>query len=87
MAHGGARPTVKASAAEMAKAGFNAKDWLVATVPGTALTTMIDRGVYPDSDYGLNNLLIPESLNKQDYWYRNEFKAPKTQRAADDADV
>ena len=54
------------------------KSWLVATVPGTALTTMIDRGVYPDSDYGLNNLLIPESLNKQDYWYRNEFKAPKT---------
>ena len=50
----------------------------MATVPGTALTTMIDRGVYPDSDYGLNNLIIPESLNKQDYWYRNEFKAPKT---------
>jgi hypothetical protein len=67
----------KASAADMAKGGFNAKDWLVATVPGTALTTMIDRGVYPDSDYGLNNLVIPESLNKQDYWYRNEFRAPK----------
>ena len=62
----------------MAKAGFNATGWLVATVPGTALTTMIDRGVYPDSDYGLNNLVIPESLNKQDYWYRNEFTAPKT---------
>jgi hypothetical protein len=37
---------------------------------------MIDRGVYPDPDYGLNNLAIPESLNKQDYWYRLEFKAP-----------
>ena len=73
-----AAPTVKASEAEMAKAGFDTKDWLVATVPGTALTTMIDRGVYPDSDYGLNNLTIPESLNKQDYWYRNEFKAPKS---------
>ncbi len=73
-----AAPTVKASAAEMAKAGFDTKEWLVATVPGTALTTMIDRGVYPDPDYGLNNLAIPESLNKQDYWYRNEFKAPKT---------
>ncbi len=74
-----AAPTVKASAAEMAKAGFETKDWLVATVPGTALTTMIDRGVYADPDYGLNNLTIPESLNKQDYWYRNEFKAPKTE--------
>ena len=73
-----AAPTVKASADDMAKPGFATSDWLVATVPGTALTTMIDRGVYPDSDYGLNNLLIPESLNKQDYWYRNEFKAPKS---------
>ena len=31
---------------------------------------MIDRGIYPDPDYGLNNLAIPETLNKQDYWYR-----------------
>jgi hypothetical protein len=73
-----AAPTVKASSAEIAAAGFDTKGWLAATVPGTALTTMIDRGVYPDSDYGLNNLIIPESLNKQDYWYRNEFKVPKT---------
>ena len=73
-----AAPKIKATAQEIAKAGFDTKDWLAATVPGTALTTMIDRGVYPDPDYGLNNLVIPESLNKQDYWYRNEFKAPKT---------
>ncbi len=72
-----AAPTVNATAVDIAKAGFDTKGWLVATVPGTALTTMIDRGVYADSDYGLNNLTIPESLNKQDYWYRNEFKAPK----------
>ncbi len=73
-----AAPKVKAGAQEIAKTGFDSKEWLTATVPGTALTTMIDRGIYPDSDYGLNNLAIPESLNKQDYWYRNEFKAPKT---------
>jgi hypothetical protein len=51
-----------------------------ATVPGTALTTMIDRGMYPDPDYGLNNLAIPESLNQQAYWYRVEFRAPKSIR-------
>src|SRR5271169_5357570 len=73
-----AAPAVTATAQEIAKTGFDTKGWLAATVPGTALTTMIDRGVYPDSDYGLNNLAIPESLNKQDYWYRDEFKAPKT---------
>jgi hypothetical protein len=70
-------PKIKASAQEIAKAGFDSKEWMTATVPGTALTTMIDRGAYPDPDYGLNNLVIPETLNKQDYWYRNEFKAPK----------
>jgi hypothetical protein len=60
--------------------GFNTRDWMTATVPGTVLTTMVDRGIYPDPDYGLNNLAIPESLNKQDYWYRVEFHAPKAAR-------
>ncbi len=71
-------PKVTADGAAISRTGFNAnaKDWWAATVPGTVLTTMIDRGVYPDPDYGLNNLAIPESLNKQDYWYRTEFKAP-----------
>jgi hypothetical protein len=55
--------------------------WLAATVPGTVLTTLIDRGVYPDPDFGLNNLAIPESLNKHDYWYRVEFAAPAARAA------
>ena len=41
---------------------------------GTVLTTLIDRGVYPDPDYGLNNLAIPESLARQDYWYRTRIQ-------------
>jgi hypothetical protein len=69
-------PNTNADGAAISKAGFSAKGWMSATVPGTVLTTMIDRGRYPDPDYGLNNLAIPESLNKQDYWYRVEFKAP-----------
>ena len=71
-------PELRADAAAISQPDFNDKQWWVATVPGTALTTMVDRGVYPDPDYGMNNLAIPESLNQQDYWYRNEFKAPKT---------
>jgi hypothetical protein len=70
-------PKIVAPGASIAQPDFSTKDWMSATVPGTVLTTMIDRGIYPDPDYGLNNLAIPESLNKQDYWYRNEFKAPK----------
>ena len=57
--------------------GVDTHDWYDATVPGTVLTTLVNQGVYPDPYFGLNNLLIPESLNKQDYWYRTEFVAPK----------
>ena len=66
----------RVSAEQISAAGFDTKGWMAATVPGTVLTTMIDRGVYPDSDFGLNNLAIPETLNKQDYWYRVEFPTP-----------
>ena len=73
-------PTISADGAAISQPGFNTRDWIYATVPGTVLTTMVDRGIYPDPDYGLNNLVIPESLNKQDYWYRIEFHAPKATR-------
>jgi hypothetical protein len=73
-------PKITADGPAISQPNFNAKDWMPATVPGTALTTMIDRGIYPDPDYGLNNLAIPESLNQQDYWYRVEFHAPKSAR-------
>jgi len=75
-----AAPEINADAETMSHSGFSTANWMAATVPGTVLTTMIDRGVYADPDYGLNNLTIPESLNKQDYWYRNEFNAPKSAR-------
>jgi hypothetical protein len=69
-------PDVVEPGEAISRSEFSTKDWWVATVPGTVLTTMVDQGVYPDPDYGLNNLAIPESLNKQDYWYRTEFHAP-----------
>ncbi len=47
-----------------------------ATVPGTVLTTLIDNGVYPDPYYGLNNLSIPDSLCRTDWWYAIDFDAP-----------
>ena len=50
--------------------------WYAAVVPGTVLTTLIARGVYPDPDFGLNNLAIPDTLSRQAYWYRSEFVAP-----------
>ena len=72
-------PAVSATAQQISTPGFDAAAWMPATVPGTVLTTMIDRGRYPDPDYGLNNLAIPERLNRQDYWYRAEFVSPPSE--------
>uniref|UniRef100_UPI0035CBE921 glycosyl hydrolase 2 galactose-binding domain-containing protein n=1 Tax=uncultured Sphingomonas sp. TaxID=158754 RepID=UPI0035CBE921 len=71
-----AAPAVTAPGSALSRAGFDARSWYPATVPGTVLTTLVDRGVYPDPAYGLNNLAIPESLARQDYWYRTEFEVP-----------
>lgn len=70
--------------APQAGATISAKDyqpqgWLVATVPGTVLTSMVNDGVYPEPLYGENDResIIPESLNKTSYWYRTTFTVPK----------
>ena len=75
-----AAPQVQATGEEISKPGFDDSHWLVAIVPGTVLTTMVDRGIYPNPDYGLNNMAIPESLAHQDYWYRVEFAVPAAAR-------
>jgi Glycosyl hydrolase 2 galactose-binding domain-like/Exo-beta-D-glucosaminidase Ig-fold domain/Concanavalin A-like lectin/glucanases superfamily/Glycosyl hydrolases family 2/Glycosyl hydrolases family 2, TIM barrel domain len=69
-------PRISADGEQISRAAFRDDTWYVATVPGTVLTTLIDRGVYPDPDYGLNNMAIPERLARQDYWYRTQFILP-----------
>ena len=71
-----AAPDIYGDGESLSRPDIESKHWMQATVPGTVLTSMVNNGIYPDPDYGLNNLAIPESLNKQDYWYRTEFKAP-----------
>lgn len=73
-------PEVNASDSRISQIGFDVSNWLSAVVPGTVLTTLVARGVYPDPAYGLNNMAIPETLNKHDYWYRVELKSPPTLR-------
>ncbi len=69
-------PRASADGATLSRPGVDVGRWYPATVPGTVLTTLIDRGVYPDPYYGLNNLAIPETLARQDYWYRTSFMLP-----------
>jgi len=71
-----AGPSVAADDDAVSRSGFDDSTWWPATVPGTVLATLVDQGVHPDPYYGLNNLAIPESLNKQDYWYRLKFRPP-----------
>ena len=69
-------PAPGLSGESLSSPSYHEDNWYPAIVPGTALTTLIANGVYPDPDYGLNNMAIPESLNRQDYWYRSHFVAP-----------
>ena len=55
---------------------LNTSEWLNATVPGTILTTLINQGIYPDPYFGLNNLAIPDTLCRMDWWYRTVFELP-----------
>ncbi|MGA2952208.1 MAG: LamG-like jellyroll fold domain-containing protein [Caulobacteraceae bacterium] len=71
-----AAPDVSATGETLSTPGYDDATWWKATVPGTVLTTLIDRGVYPDPNHGLNNLAIPEKLAHQDYWYRATFSTP-----------
>jgi hypothetical protein len=73
-------PAIEATGEQISQPRYQERDWYPAVVPGTVLTTLIARGVYPDPDYGLNNLAIPESLSRQDYWYRSVFAAPDSFR-------
>jgi hypothetical protein len=68
--------TVHADGAQIAARGFDDAHWYAAVVPGTVLTTLVARGVYPDPDFGLNNMAIPESLARESFWFRTHFAAP-----------
>jgi len=61
---------------EVATAGFADKDWMVATVPGTVLTSYLNDGAIPDPDFGDNQYAISDSFFCADFWYRDEFNVP-----------
>ena len=67
---------VKADGAAISRPGFLDRDWLIATVPGTVLTSYLNAGAVPDPNYGDNQNLISDSFFCADFWYRDEFVAP-----------
>jgi len=67
---------VDAEGESISQTSFHNDDWIVATVPGTALVSYWNAGALPDPNYGDNQLMISESFFNSDFWYRNEFEVP-----------
>ena len=55
--------------------------WMVATVPGTVLTSYLNDGAIADPDFGENQYAISDSYFCADFWYRDEFTAPAKRMA------
>ena len=60
----------------LSRPGFQDSGWLVATVPGTVLTSYLNVGAIPDPNFGENQLYVSDSYFYSDFWYRTEFTAP-----------
>ena len=74
---------VPAGGEELSTAGFADKDWMIATVPGTVLTSYLNDGAIPDPDFGDNQYAISDSFFCGDFWYRDEFNMSAEQRAGE----
>lgn len=68
--------TVNANLQSLFSQTYNSSNWYNAVVPGTVLTSLVAQGIYPDPYMGLNNLAIPDSLCRIDWWYRLAFTSP-----------
>ena len=63
----------------LSKLGFDAGEWMIATVPGTTLTSYLNAGAIPDPNFGQNQLHLSDSYFYADFWYRTEFLTPATE--------
>lgn len=68
---------VKANGEEISSLGFNPQNWVVATVPGTVLSSYKNIGAIADPNYADNQLQVSESFFNSNFWYRDEFDVPE----------
>lgn len=71
---------VTSSGEQLSKPGYADKDWMIATVPGTVLTSYLNDGAIADPNFGENQYAISDSFFTADFWYRDEFTAPAATR-------
>jgi hypothetical protein len=55
---------------------FTSSGWMKARVPGTALTTLLENGLYPAPEFSLNNNLIPDVYEAGNDFYTFWFVRP-----------
>ena len=67
---------VGAAGEALSAVNFNDSEWVVATVPGTVLSSYLNVEAIPDPNFGQNQLCISDSYFYSDFWYRTEFQAP-----------
>lgn len=67
---------VSARGAQIASPGFNASQWMVATVPATVLMSYVNAGALPNPNYDDNLFVSSESFFNSNFWYRREFRVP-----------
>jgi hypothetical protein len=67
---------VSAKGEQIADPNFSTSDWMIATVPGTVLTSYLNDGAIPNPDFGDNQYAISDSFFCGDFWYRDAFTAP-----------
>ena len=67
---------VQAGGAALSSPGYHDATWVVATVPGTVLTSYLNAGAIADPNFGQNQLYVSDSYFYSDFWYRTEFPAP-----------
>lgn len=67
---------VNATGEQISTPDFKPENWIMATVPGTVLSSYKNIGAIADPNYADNQLQISESFFNSDFWYRDEFEVP-----------
>jgi len=71
---------VDANGENLSQAGYNDSTWLPATVPGTAFVSYMNAGAVPDPYYDDWQFQASDIFFTSDFWYRNSFKIPASQK-------
>ena len=67
---------IQDNAAALSTCGYDDSHWLIATVPGTILTSYLNLGAVPDPFYGGDLSQISDFFSHTNWWYRNELEVP-----------